>query len=607
MSKKIKSFILAFLVASAIPVGTVMADDTILSSTFEGTSGGWYAFGSSTISTVSTNSHGGSSSLYVTDRTDSWNGVGIDLAGYVTAGSTYNFNAWVMQNSSSTTETINLTLKWLDSAGNESYNNIGSASTGGSWSEIDASYTIPSEAVEYTIYFECENLIDFYIDDVTITGTAAYVPPTSGDIISLKDAYKNYFKIGSAVSAAEVSKPTAQQLILTHFNSITPENELKPDALLQQYASQQNGNNVNPQVALSSNARTILQFCDEHDIPMRGHVLVWHSQTPDWFFKENFSDSGAYVSKDIMNQRMENYIKNVMELLATEFPNVEFYAWDVANEVFQDGKGVLREAGSNYVTNGTSLWTQIYGDDSFIENAFTYARKYAPEGCKLFYNDFNEYIDSKRDAIYELCSKLYAKGVLDGVGMQSHLDVGYPSVSLYTQALDKFSSIGCEIHITELDITTTQGDEKQAEIYKGIFDAAKKYSDNVTSLTLWGTQDGMSWRGDRTPLIFDSSYQPKPAYYAIVEGMEVETETTTAEPTIVETDIVYGDTNLSGNVEIADAIAVMAYVTNSEKNQLTAEQINCADVYQRGDGIAVTDAVSIQKYLTKLITELPES
>ena len=224
-----------------------------------------------------------------------------------------------------------------------------------------------------------------------------------------------------------------------------------------------------------------------------------------------------------------------------------------------------------------------------------------------FYNDFNEYIDSKRDAIYELCSKLYAKGVLDGVGMQSHLDVGYPSVSLYTQALDKFSSIGCEIHITELDITTTQGDEKQAEIYKGIFDAAKKYSDNVTSLTLWGTQDGMSWRGDRTPLIFDSSYQPKPAYYAIVEGMEVETETTTAEPTIIETDIVYGDTNLSGNVEIADAIAVMAYVTNSEKNQLTAEQINCADVYQRGDGIAVTDAVSIQKYLTKLITELPES
>ncbi|MBE6861467.1 MAG: pectate lyase [Ruminococcus sp.] len=85
-------------------------------------------------------------------------------------------------------------------------------------------------------------------------------------------------------------------------------------------------------------------------------------------------------------------------------------------------------------------------------------------------------------------------------------------------------------------------------------------------------------------------------------------EPTTDEPTEPDTgNIVWGDANLSGDVEIADSIAIMAYVTNSEKYPLEQQGKLNADVYQNGDGVAVTDAVSIQKYLTKLIKALPES
>ncbi len=70
---------------------------------------------------------------------------------------------------------------------------------------------------------------------------------------------------------------------------------------------------------------------------------------------------------------------------------------------------------------------------------------------------------------------------------------------------------------------------------------------------------------------------------------------------------VAGDANCSGNVEIADAVAIMAYVTNATAAPLAGQALDNADVYQRGDGVGITDAVSVQKFLTKLIPSLPES
>lgn len=353
---------------------------------------------------------------------------------------------------------------------------------------------------------------------------STYKPASAitGDMVPLKDAYDKdkYFRFGTCVSGYGVTNAATQNMIKTHFNSVTPENELKPDATLNQSASKQKGNNVNPQVQLSNGARNILKFCSDNGIALRGHTFVWHSQTPTWLFKENFESSGKNVSKEIMDQRMENYIKNVFELVTKEYPNLNIYSWDVVNEAFNED-GTLRTAGDNSMSPGTSYWMQIYGSNEYIYKAFTLARKYAPKGCKLYYNDYNEYNAAKRDGIYKLVKDMFEKGICDGVGMQSHLDVGYPSASLYEQALQKFTSIGCDVQVTELDVTTTSGEAGQATYYKNLFDLYKRYADKISAVVVWGVNDSNSWRSSKSPLLFNGSNEPKQCYWKIIDGMQV--------------------------------------------------------------------------------------
>ena len=327
------------------------------------------------------------------------------------------------------------------------------------------------------------------------------------DVESLKDAFNSFFKIGTSVSPFEFGQ--GAEFIKKHFNSITPENELKPDSILNQQACQSQGNNVNTQVYFGSGTQTTLKFCEDNGIPLRGHTFVWYSQTPDWFFKENFNSGGNYVSSNIMDQRLESFIKNTFELIASSYPRLQVYAYDVANELFLNDGGGMRGADN-------SNWVRIYGDDSFVIKAFTYARKYAPKGCKLFLNDYNEYIPAKTNDIYNMAMKLKELGVIDGIGMQSHLDVGYPSASVYKTALEKFISTGLEVQITELDITTNNF-SSQASLYKEIFRLAVNNKNSITALTVWGTNDSVSWRRNQNPLLFSQGYQPKEAYYAVIE------------------------------------------------------------------------------------------
>ena len=200
-----------------------------------------------------------------------------------------------------------------------------------------------------------------------------------------------------------------------------------------------NGNNVNTQVLFREGITSILHFCEQNNISLRGHTFCWHSQTPDWFFRENFQNDGNYVSKDIMNQRLESFIKNTFEIFARDFPNVDLYAYDICNEVFANDGGGLRPSTE-------SKWMEIYGDDSYIKNAFTYARKYAPANCKLYLNDFNEYIPAKTQNIYDMAMQLKNLGIIDGIGMQSHLDIAYPNIQLYEKAINKFISTGLDMN-----------------------------------------------------------------------------------------------------------------------------------------------------------------
>lgn len=493
----------------------------ILSYDFEDNAADWAGRGDATVELSTDQHHSGEQSLFVSNREQSWHGALVSNAS-IEAGKTYIISAWVFVYSNGN---MDLSLQY-SADGENAYPGIASKEAYAySWTELKGEIVIPEGVEDIQPYIQCTNnpTLEYFIDDVTIEEKVENLIDFS-EQLPLRSLYKDYFKIGTAATASEITPQNAKNMILHHFNSLTPGNELKPDALLNQAASQSDGDNVNPQVRLAPNTKAVLKFCEDNKIPMRGHVFVWHSQTPDWFFNEGFESNGQTVSKEIMSQRMENYIKNVIELVTTTYPDLDIYAWDIVNEVFTDG-GQMRSPGSNYEREGQSRWVEIYGDDSFIEEAFTYAKKYLPKNIKAYYNDYNEYIGSKTDAIYNLVKKLYDKNLCDGVGMQSHLSTLFPSAQQYEMALAKFATIGCDIQVTELDITVEDGFtfNDQAKLYGELFQLYKKYKDNISLVAVWGTNDEISWRASGKPLVF-SNYQPKSAYDKIIEGMKMPTD-----------------------------------------------------------------------------------
>lgn len=534
---KIKKFIAGVSALSMIFTSSalvVSADDTssktgevVVSSTFEdgldGFSPRMNEGQNVKVEVATDDAHNGNGYLLCTNREKSWQGAQFLTDGILESGKKYVVDAWVKTPWYST---ITLSMQYTDSSGSIHYENVSSVVSQGDWTELsNAKVQIPMNCTNVYLYFECSDTkVNIAIDDFTVYSTPEY--QIQKDIPSLQKVYSPYFKFGGAMMNSELGSQATKDLVLKHYNSITFGNELKPDSVLVQSKCQelaQSGSETDVAVSID-NARSLLDFCQENNIPVRGHVLVWHSQTPDWFFKEGYSNDGDFVSKEVMLGRMENYIKNLMELLATEYPDVNFYAWDVVNEIWLDDGNPRQpgEQGSNGSNN--SAWVKIFGDNSFVDYAFEYARKYAPEGCKLYYNDFNEYMPSKTKAIVEMATRLKEKGLIDGIGMQSHLDVSFPSISAYEKALKAFSETGLDIQITELDVTTSDtsetGLENQAKYYSDIMDLAVKYSDSISAVVIWGTTDDQSWRSSRLPVLFNEDYTAKPCFYSIVDGLE---------------------------------------------------------------------------------------
>ena len=583
------------------------------------------------ISTTTDDAVSGSTSLLASGRTKDWNGPAFRLDTICEPYTEYYISASVKGRYY--TNAI-FSFQFTNSDGKQEYKNLVQNLNGADWQRVEnIKVSFTDEVSEVYVYFE-GGQDDLFIDDFSVVE----VPPIEieYDIPSLKDAY-NDFKIGTAITADNLSSKSFMNLVSKHFSdSMTVGNEMKPDSVLNHDAClayvEETGDDTNPQVSFSK-AKGILNYCNRNNIPMRIHTLVWHSQTPDWFFKENYDPEGEFVSSEKMLKRMENYIKNYFETLIELYPDIDFYACDVVNEAWlEDGKprspGVQGQSGSS-----NSAWVQVFGDNSFIEPAFEYARKYAPEGCKLYYNDYNEYMDGKMNAILAMAADLKAKDLIDGIGMQSHLDVrqsldaAFPSIGMYERALKAYSETGLDIQITELDVTVPEnsGDQYldlQAEYYSGIMDAIVKYKDSVSAVIFWGVTDDLSWRAKQQPLIFDSNYQAKPSFYSIIDGIEIPdpivTTTTTTAPIITTTTTTTpnpsgiaptlpGDANNDGDVNMADAVIIMQSLANPNKYTLSAQGEANGDVSGNNDGITNKDALAIQKYKLGLITSLPET
>ena len=342
---------------------------------------------------------------------------------------------------------------------------------------------------------------------------------------TLKTAYIKDFKIGAAVNTWQLegagAYAKAKALITNQFNSITMENQMKPESLLSK-ENQTRGTDTN--VLINEEIlRKVLKLASDNGLKLRGHTLVWHSQTPEWFFHKDYNVDKSLVSKDVMRQRMESYIKKVLTYCQENYPGV-VYAWDVVNEAVNDD-GTMRTS---------SNWYKVYGDAGYVTDAFTFARKYADKDVKLFLNDYNEYAAAKRDRIYQVVKDLYDKGLCDGVGMQSHYSMTSPTIAAVKVAIQKYNQIDpgkIEIQLTELDIHNTfrtAADQKSvATKYQSLFnmlvDSRRNQKINITGVTFWGLTDGDSWLSDfkgetSYPLLFGADYAAKSAYFAVLNA-----------------------------------------------------------------------------------------
>jgi endo-1,4-beta-xylanase len=354
--------------------------------------------------------------------------------------------------------------------------------------------------------------------------------------VALKDLCADYFTLGVGINGSTLENqtlniPKYMELSKKHFNSCTMTNLMKSCYILDQFGSQKNLQDGNPEPSLNfSSIDPTLKWCKENDMKMRGHTLVWHTQAPGWFFREGYTDDGEYVDKETMSLRMESYIKQLLTHVQEEYPGV-IYCWDVVNEAVDPDSPAPESFFQcrTKIGNDPNPWYDTLGQD-YVELAFTYARKYAAEDVKLFYNDYNTYQLPKTEAIYALCESLKEKGLIDGIGMQGYWGIGYPSNKDIETAIRKFAELDLEIQITELSIGVDEENEanfikqgvKYAQVFKMLhdLDTAAGGPANITNVTLFGLVDHYR-EGDTTNTrIFDKDYQPKPAYNKIKETME---------------------------------------------------------------------------------------
>jgi endo-1,4-beta-xylanase len=349
---------------------------------------------------------------------------------------------------------------------------------------------------------------------------------------TLREAYAEDFKLGVAVNEAIVSgeDSRSQALVLAHFNALTAENVMKAEAL-----------QPRPGEFDFAAADAFVEFGEAHDMFVVGHTLVWHNQTPDWFF---LGADGEPLPRERVIAQLQNYITTVAGRYAGRVQ-----AWDVVNEV-------IGEDGAYRPTR----WVEALGDgDALVRLAFGAAADAAPN-AELYYNDFNAWRPEKRAGIVRMANMLQSAGLrIDGIGMQGHWGLNYPPLGEIEASIDAYAALGLKVMITELDIDvlplTREGQvigtglqhpqfqlpefkryldpwpkqlpaevERQlATRYAELFALFLRKSAVIDRVTLWGVHDGMSWKNDypipnrrNYPLLFDRERQPKPALEAVL-------------------------------------------------------------------------------------------
>ena len=519
---------------------------------FDENTAGWSATGSK-LEYVPDGEAGGY--VLVTNRTATWNSLSQIIKDKVKNNTKYDFKCWVKLSDEYDAESIikaGLVIKSTGDNGGEPYYDqwgIGGSVVTASkneWRELKGSFTTKwtgtLEDLQITVAdATCTN--SFYVDELSIkeNGIEKNIPSLKDCFISKSANYD--FKVGGAMTADLLSNENKMKLVQKHYNSITPGNEMKPDYIIKGI-----NNDGSLKLDFTIPDTTLDAFweynrykAEKDKIHIRGHVLCWHSQTPAFFFKDK---NGNILSKEAMNNRLEEYIKKVLEHVQQKYPGL-VYCWDVVNEAIipsDNEEGGLRVNDGN----GETFYHKIYkNSNEYIINAFKYADKYADKQVKLFYNDYGETEPQKVKCISALADAIKAGGGrIDGIGMQAHYSMEYPSADEFYNAVKEYSRHVNEVQITELDMLASAyydgapehkeaEQKKYAERYKGFMDKILQAIDegvNITAVVFWGVADDDSWllapqfsQGRHNmPLLFDENLKAKPAFWEIIGASKPE-------------------------------------------------------------------------------------
>jgi GH35 family endo-1,4-beta-xylanase len=366
----------------------------------------------------------------------------------------------------------------------------------------------------------------WYIDNIVITEVG--VPSWDLTLPSLAEIYKDSFPFGNIISPHELNSQTTE-MYKHHYNIVTAENHMKPNTI-----SNAKG------VYNFDNADAIVNWAEENNFKVHGHALVWHSQSPNWLYRD---DNSQPLTRNEARENMEEYITRVAGRYSGRL-----ISWDVVNEALDGGR--LPFDNWKDVARANSPWYRAYANGAdpekgehgadYIYDAFVFARLADPHAL-LEYNDYNETDDWKREAMAQMADDLNAKWLedprntdpgrklIESLGMQSHHHTQWPNVSEIEASIQRFIQAGVQISVSELDvpyggyngphvtILTHEQQVEQAIYYARAFEYYKAYDGRIHRLTIWGKADSQSWRGFQSPVLFDDMFTAKEAFYAVAD------------------------------------------------------------------------------------------
>ena len=531
---KLQTLAIAALLAS--PIAATAEEEMLALMTFDfGTACGIYATGDSKASVAKGGSHSGSRGmLEISGRTEKWNSGEFNLTGRVVDGGRYRFAANVRQDSAET-GTFQLSLKIVDGSGTHYELVAKKDAKKGEWTHIEGEYTLGTGIKNLYPYVELYSSTDtFFVDDVSFVALDVPVRDRSieKDLAPLKDAFRAAgLTCGASVGDAVLGDPTGLQceLLARHFDTLSPENQLKAQFILDHGASVKDLARHQTDAALDFGpAKVWFDFAKAHGMRVSAQALVWFMLTPEWFFHVDYDTAKPLASRELMLARVESYIRRVLGWCEAEYPGL-VRSWVVVNEgVDGDAKPHVRD----------DLFFKTIGED-YIAKAFECAGKYRPKtDCIFLYNDYNmEYYVEKTDFVLDYLKKhgLIERKLVDGIGFQCHVKMDWPGVSEIKKNCAKVAAAGLAAEVTEMDVqfgrsqvakfpSEREAFERQGRRFGQVMRAfleARREGLDLRNVTWWGLTDAYTWLTDfhgeqNFPLLFDRDNKHKPAFDAVV-------------------------------------------------------------------------------------------